>query len=126
MKNHSTKNHRGEENNCTESQGGRLYAVANNPVFHVLSLDKYLLVLNPDCDIFWQRPETVEKKMEYIWFDNAAVGKNTLGDKMKIPSQKYNLSAVYTNHILRTTTITMLDIEGFEARHITAISGYKY
>jgi hypothetical protein len=46
----------------------------------------------------------------------AAVGKNTLGDKMKILSQKYNLSAVYTNHSLRSTTLTMLDNEGFEAR----------
>jgi hypothetical protein len=53
--------------------------------------------------------------MEDIWFDNAAVGKNTPGDKMKILSQKYNLSAVYTNHSLRATTITMLDNEGYEA-----------
>ena len=60
--------------------------------------------------------------MEDIWFDNAAVGKNTPGDKMKILSQKYNLSAVYTNHSLRATTITMLDNEGYEARHIMAIS----
>jgi hypothetical protein len=74
---------------------------------------------------FWQRPKTVEKKMEDIWFDIAAVGKNTLGDKMKILSQKYNLSAVYTNHSLRSITLTMLDNEGFEARHIMAISGHK-
>ena len=60
--------------------------------------------------------------MEDIWFDNAAGGKNTLGDKMKILSQKYNLSAVYTNHSLRATAITMLDNEGYEARHIMAIS----
>jgi hypothetical protein len=40
-----------------------------------------------------------------------AVGKNTLGDKMKILSLKNNLSAVYANHSLRATTITMLDNE---------------
>jgi hypothetical protein len=44
--------------------------------------------------------------MEDIWFDIAAVGKNTLGDKMKILSLKNNLSAVYINHSLRATTIT--------------------
>ena len=48
LKDHSTKNHRGDENDCTESQGGRLYAVANNPLCPVLSLEKYLSVLNPD------------------------------------------------------------------------------
>jgi hypothetical protein len=41
---------------------------------------------------------------------------------MKILSLKNNLSAVYTNHSLRATTITMLDNEGYEARHIMAIS----
>jgi integrase len=51
--------------------------------------------------------------------------KSTLGDKMKILSQKYNLSAVYTNHSLRATAITMLDNEGYEARHIMVISGHK-
>jgi hypothetical protein len=50
-------------------------------------------------------------KMEDIWFDTAAVGKNTLGDKMKILSLKNNLSAVYANHSLRATTITILDNE---------------
>ena len=49
--------------------------------------------------------------MEDIWFDIAAVGKNTLGDKMKILSLKNNLSAVYINHSLRATTITMLNNE---------------
>jgi len=63
--------------------------------------------------------------MQDIWFDIAAVGKNTLGDKIKILSLKNNLSAVYTNHSLRATTITMLDNEWFAARHILAISGHK-
>jgi hypothetical protein len=35
-------------------------AVATNPVFPVLSLEKYLSVLNRDCDFVW--PKTVEIK----------------------------------------------------------------
>lgn len=31
----------------------------------------------------------------------------------------------YTNHCLRSTGITVLDNAGFEARHITAVSGHK-
>jgi hypothetical protein len=37
-----------------------LTAVATNPVFPVLSLEKYLSVLNRDCDFVW--PKTVEIK----------------------------------------------------------------
>lgn len=48
FKDHSTKYHCGDENDFTESQGGRLYAVANNPLCPVLSLEKYLSVLNLD------------------------------------------------------------------------------
>ena len=31
----------------------------------------------------------------------------------------------YTNHSIRSTCITNLDKYGFEARHITAVSGHK-
>lgn len=44
---------------------------------------------------------------------------------MKVLSEKYKLSKSYTNHSLRATTITLLDEEGFEARHIMSISGHK-
>ena len=44
---------------------------------------------------------------------------------MKWLSEKYNLSKEYTNQSLRATTITLLDEEGFEARHIMSISGHR-
>ena len=31
----------------------------------------------------------------------------------------------YTNHSIRSTVMSNLDSKGFEARHITAISGHK-
>ena len=43
---------------------------------------------------------------------------------MKWLSEKYNLSKEYTNQSLRATTITLLDEEGFEARHMS-ISGHR-
>lgn len=44
---------------------------------------------------------------------------------MKALSEMYKLSKSYTNHSLPATTITLLDEEGFEARHILSISGHK-
>jgi hypothetical protein len=35
---------------------------------------KYLSVLHPDCDYFWQRPKPIEKKTVDIWFDKAPLG----------------------------------------------------
>ncbi|CAB4006304.1 Integrator complex subunit 9-like [Paramuricea clavata] len=53
------------------------------------------------------------------------VGERSLGDKMKKISKEANLSKTYTNHYVRATAVTILDKSGFEARHVTAISGYK-
>lgn len=44
---------------------------------------------------------------------------------MKVLSEKYKLGKPYTNHSLHATTITILDEEVFEARHIMSISGHK-
>lgn len=125
LRDHSTKNHRGDSKDDNESQGGRLYVMPSNPLCPVKSFVKYLSVLHPDCDYFWQRPKPIEKKTVDIWFDKAPLGKNTLGDKMKNLSKQLNLSKLYTNHSLRATTITLLDNKGFEARHIMSISGHK-
>lgn len=90
------------------------------------STEKYLAVLNPNCNSFWQRPKSKKKKkIEVVYNENILVGKNTLGNKMKALSEMYKLSKSYTNHSLPATTITLLDEEGFEARHILSISGHK-
>jgi hypothetical protein len=50
LRDHSTKNHRRDENDSTESQGGRLYVVPRNSMCPVQSLEKYMSVLNPEGD----------------------------------------------------------------------------
>ena len=71
--------------------------------------------------------ETKTKFSSYgpSWYDRAALGKNTLGSVMKILSEKAVLNKVYTNHCLRATCVTTFDQQGFEARHIMAVSGHK-
>ena len=88
----------------------------------VTSFTKYLSKLNPGNKNFWQRPKTKEYiyPATDIWYDNAAVGKNTLGSMMSNVSDECGLSKRYTNHCIRSTCITALDDGGIETRHIWA------
>ena len=63
-------------------------------------------------------------KYNKVWYDAAPVGKNVLNDCMKNLSAKLNLTQPYTNHCVRATALTLLDSDGFEARHM-AVSGHK-
>ena len=122
-----TKNHRGIDDN-EESQQGRMYETPQSSLCPISSFETYLNRLNPSCDAFWQRPKKSFQSIgsgRVIGYDKIAVGKNTLGDKLKTISMEAECSQVYTNHCLRATTITTLDSEGFEARHIMGVSGHK-
>jgi hypothetical protein len=44
---------------------------------------------------------------------------------MKCISKQANLSLYYTNRVIRATTITILDRNGYEARHTKAVSGHR-
>ncbi len=44
---------------------------------------------------------------------------------MKVLSKEAKLSVEYTNHSIRATTITILDRNGYEARHIMSVSGHR-
>ena len=101
------------------------YLFTGNPRCPVASLEKYLTKLNPSSECFWQRPKHRFKDTDSVWYDNMAVGHNTLGNFMKTISGKAELSQTYTNHCIRATCITALDQKGVEARHIMSISGHK-
>jgi len=94
-----TKNHRGE-NNSELSQQGRMYETPGYEKCLVVSFEKYVAKLNPDCQAFWQRPAFTFKETSTRWFDKVPVGKNVLFDKMKNLSIEAKLSTVYTNHCL--------------------------
>ena len=94
-------------------------------VLHVHSLDMYISKLNPECNTFFQRHKKQTTEGSLAWYDKQVVGTNTLGSKMKPLSKQAQLSREYTNHSIRTTSVTILDQCGFEARHIMCISGHK-
>jgi site-specific recombinase XerD len=117
-----TKNHR--VNDAQAEEGGMMVA-NDSPYCPVYSFEKYLTHLNPFNEFLFQRPKRCSPSDGIIWFDNMVVGENTLGKKMKVLSKEAKLSVEYTNHSIRATTITILDRNGYEARHIMSVSGHK-
>jgi hypothetical protein len=68
----------------------------NGPDRHIGYVCKTKLVMQVN-DIKNISPAT------YIWYDNAAVGKNALGSMMSNVSDECGLSKRYTNHCIRST-----------------------
>ena len=60
-----------------------------------------------------------------VWYSKAALVRNILASMMPDISRVAGLSKRYTNHCIRATSIQTLDRAGFEARHITRITGHK-
>ena len=73
----------------------------------------------------WQGPKRKVSKSDPVWYDNMALGKDTLENAMKTLSSDAELSYPYTNHCMRHTTTTNLGEAGFEARHIMAVTGHR-
>ena len=61
----------------------------------------------------WQRPKASFKhhacEDDPIWYENAAVGHNSLGEMMTNMSKLARLSRIYTNNCIRGTYVAILD-----------------
>jgi len=70
--------------------------IANDsPFCPVSSFEKYLSVLTPVNEYLFQRPKSSAKGE--VWYDNVnmVVGESTLGKKMKVISQRAELSTTH-------------------------------
>ena len=86
----------------------------------------YLSKLNPKRNDLWQKPKAfIIDPVNQPWYENQVVGRDPLNSTMKDLSKHAHLSRIYTNHCIRAWTVTQLDTQGFEARHIMAVSGHK-
>lgn len=56
---------------------------------------------------------------------NQVLGKNTLSTLMKVISRQAGLSQEFTNHSIRATSITVLDVNKFSDRDIMSVSGHR-
>ena len=93
----------------------------------VVSLKLYLSKLHPGNDTFYQKPRIKGWHISdtSTWYENKAMGKNTLGSMMQKMSEAANLSRTYTNHCIRATAATVLSAAGVDSRNICAITGHK-
>ncbi|VDI79894.1 Hypothetical predicted protein [Mytilus galloprovincialis] len=71
------------------------------------------------------RPRPNYHTADETWFENKPLRKNTLGALMAKTSNCSGLSKVYTNHSIRSTSITTLSESGFEDRKIKTVSKHK-
>ena len=86
----------------------------------------YKSKLPPTREELWLKPKKKNVLMDAdLWYDKQVIGAHPLDNFMKLISERAGLSKIYTNHCIRSTVITSLDEKGFEARHITAVSGHK-
>ena len=91
-----------------------------DPNCPVPSLEKYLAKLNP----FFQRPKTNLIYNSNCSYDNVAMGRNTLGNKMMI-SAKSKWSSLFTNHCIRATAVNVLAPSGILHRDICSMTGWR-
>ena len=90
----------------------------------VLSYEKYVSKLNPNCEKLWQRPKDEFCDDDQIWYNNVPVGEKTLGRFMSVLSKKCDLSETYSNHSIRAICATILAKNSYCYSQITAITGH--
>ena len=96
-----------------------------SPNCPVVSFELYLSHLNPLNEFLCERNKRNVGTFGAFgtttwWWENVHLAR-----KWKNISREAKLSKCYTNHSIRVTAVTILDKSGFEARHITAVSGHK-
>ncbi|XP_061190317.1 uncharacterized protein LOC133198208 [Saccostrea echinata] len=101
----------------------RMYDHPGDPMCPVASFKKYLMKLNPINPYFWQRPRRICYHSDSIWYENSALGKNTLSALMMNLSAEAKLSKKYSNSCIRATYIPTLDIQPEEPCVMSAIVG---
>ncbi|XP_067041361.1 uncharacterized protein [Acropora muricata] len=101
------------ENVFAEGKCPRMNEKPGNPRCPVSSFLKYLSKLNPMNLYLWQRPKASFKhhacEDDPVWYENAAVGHNSLGEMMTNMSKLARLSRIYTNNCIRGTYVAILD-----------------
>lgn len=118
-----SKNHQGITNEI-EGTGGRMYAT-NSELCPVQSFEKYLSKRHAGTDRLFLHSKNIFSDDEAVWYRNEPLGVNTMKKFMKNVSKSAGLSREYTNHCIRSTTITLLNHCGFESRHIATVSGHR-
>ncbi|XP_072018376.1 uncharacterized protein [Amphiura filiformis] len=116
-----------QDKDCMTSKagGGRMYETQTKWC-PVASFEKYISKLYPYCNALFQVPIATNSAHLYInkpwWYKNSPVGVKTLGSFMPKLSLAAGLSRGYTNHSLKSTSMTILDESAFASKDICSVS----
>ena len=95
-----------------------------NPA-QVLSVQRLISRLHPECDRLFRRPKAQYSPREEYWFTKAPIGKDTSGEIRKTISADAGTSKMHTNHCVRAFTASRRNAENVPERHIMAIAGHR-
>jgi hypothetical protein len=98
------------------------FSISDDETCPVRTFCRYKSKLNKNSAFLFQRPKS--NTVSHCWYDSVPVGHNTLGNMMTTISKDCQLSKIYTNHSLRTTTDHLLDVVRFPDRHIMSVTGH--
>ena len=125
----SSKNHTGGLEGTEDHSDGKIFAITNSPRCPVKTIKTYLSHLNPNTDRLFQRPKDLTAKFNpnqaIIWYEQKALGHNTLDNMLRNMSERAGILPYYTNHSLRATTVTILSSNNVETRKIKAVTGHR-
>ena len=120
----STKNHQGGLADEAVDEGDPKMFSTGKSTCPVRYFKKFLAVLHPKQVALFQKPRRNFTSGDQIWFENCPIGVNKLGAMMKEISTDAKLSQVYSNHCVRSTTVTVLDAAGTPIHRIMQTSGH--
>lgn len=116
-----TKSHRENDQDEPEARmvetGGRLCPVAN--------FEKYLSLLHPGCDRLFVSPVDAYRPEDTCWYTRKPFGYSKLRYFLPKLSKLAGLSKSYTNHSIRSTTITLLNEARVSPHDICSVSRHK-
>ena len=122
--NEKTKKNQGDDTSASSRSLHNNHHIISEQEGNVLcpvkSFKNYIALLNPDCNAFFQYPTRNRNA-----YQNACIGKNSLGEMMKEISKVAKLSTIYTNHSIRKTTATALYRSGFGLKEIAHVTKHK-
>ena len=123
------KNHQGGLNDEEDESDGKMFEVPGSPRCPVQTVENYISHLNPKMDFLFQRPRVVSNKFnpeaDTVWFCNSPLGTSYLSSMMRTMSLKAEINPPFTNHCVRTTSVTILSDANVETRHIKCVTGHK-
>ena len=122
--NEKTKKNQGDSlsatGNALHNDHHIITAIPNSPLCPVETFKRYMDLLHPQNKAFFQKPNKTKTA-----FTKEVLGKNTLGEMMKVISTVANLSKTYTNHQIRKTTATGMRRSGFTLEQIANVTKHK-